>query len=69
MADKFNKVPTKLYAWAPEAILPDLYPQAHAINRDRPRDVVLIGTVNALYDLRLRWQSLVGAPRAQRLTQ
>jgi hypothetical protein len=43
--------------------------KSHAINRDRPRDVVLTGTVNTLYDLRLRWQSLVGAPRAQRLTQ
>jgi hypothetical protein len=62
-------VPTKLYAWTPHGILPELFPLAAAVNRTRPRDVVLIGSIAAFYDLRPRWKALVGNSSVPRLSQ
>jgi hypothetical protein len=69
IADELNKVPTKLYAWTPHGILPELFPLADTLNRERPRDVVLIGSIAAFYDLRPRWQALVGNPSVPHLSQ
>jgi hypothetical protein len=68
IADELNKVPTKLYAWTPHGILPELFPLADAINRVRPRDVILFGSMGPYYDLRQRWKSLITSSRAPRLS-
>jgi hypothetical protein len=69
MADELNKVPTKLYAWAPHGVLPELFPRAAAVNRMRPREVLLIGTIADYYDLRPRWKALADNSSVPRLKQ